>query len=243
VVTRDQILITIRKAINSCSCPIKQLGRFFEELEGIFREKGIFGHAKRTQKYMTILYDEMMRDGVYPAEMSEFIRERLALSVALHDIGKIETPDEILNKREVLTKHEKNIIKNHTKFWENWLHESYRPEELDFLKRTVQIAESHHEKWDGTGGPKGLKGSEIPLAGRMATVVDVYDALTSTRTYKGHFTHKEACERIKADSGTYFDPAVVEIFIKNNEKFKDAHVSFLRNIHLSQLAPHECRVL
>jgi putative two-component system response regulator len=92
--------------------------------------------------------------------------------------------------------------------------------EQDFLKQAKILVSTHHEKWDGSGYPKGLKGEEIPLQGRMMAIVDVYDALTSDRPYKKAFTHEEAVKIITEGKGTHFDPSLVDVFLGINEKFQ-----------------------
>jgi putative two-component system response regulator len=92
--------------------------------------------------------------------------------------------------------------------------------ESDFLKYAKIFASSHHEKWDGTGYPRGLKGNDIPLLGRIMAIADVYDALTSVRPYKKAFTHDEAVRIIVEGSGTQFDPVLAEVFVKSSPQFK-----------------------
>jgi putative nucleotidyltransferase with HDIG domain len=126
----------------------------------------------------------------------------------LHDIGKISIPDEIISKRGKLTEEEFDVVRRHPLFAKKWL------SQIELLKPALQIPYYHHEKWDGSGYPLGLKGEDIPLAARMFSVVDVWDALTSDRPYRRALSKEEALNLIISQSGSHFDPKVVEEFIK-----------------------------
>ncbi len=141
-------------------------------------------------------------------------------SARLHDIGKIEIPDEILKKPGKLDADEFNYIKRHTNKSEN-IFKDYKTFNLASI-----IALNHHEKWDGSGYPNGLKGTEIPIEARIAAVADVYDAITSKRVYKDAETHESALNEIFNESGKHFDPAVVECFIKSQTRFKEISNKF-----------------
>ena len=126
----------------------------------------------------------------------------------LHDIGKISIPDEIISKQGKLTEEEFDIVRRHPLFAKKWL------SQIELLKPALQIPYYHHERWDGSGYPLGLKGEDIPLAARMFSVVDVWDALTSDRPYRRALSKEEALNLIISQSGSHFDPKVVEQFIK-----------------------------
>ena len=126
----------------------------------------------------------------------------------LHDIGKMAIPDSILLKAGPLDTAEWAIMRQHTSIAVNLL----RP--IQYLAPALEIPQYHHEKWDGMGYPFGLKGEQIPLSARLFAVVDVYDALTSDRTYRKAWPHAQTLEYIRAESGRHFDPKVVEIFLK-----------------------------
>jgi putative two-component system response regulator len=138
----------------------------------------------------------------------------------LHDVGKIRVSDLILNKPGKLTDEEFNSIKTHCAEGENIIERIISEAKDDgFLSHAKKFAGYHHEKWDGTGYPKGLKGEEIPLESRLMAIADVYDALVCERPYKKPFTHEQAVEIIKKDSGTHFDPKIVEAFLNIAEDF------------------------
>ncbi|WP_223923732.1 CHASE2 domain-containing protein [Geobacter sp. AOG2] len=184
------------------------------------RESG--QHILRTQRYVEILARQLATLPGYAA-LDEANIELLAKSAPLHDIGKVGIPDHILCKPGALTAEEYDIMKTHTLIGSHALSKTIggteHPEKLEFLHYALQMAESHHEKWDGSGYPRGLSGSDIPLAGRLMALADVYDALVSRRVYKRDFSHEEAQEWILARSGKHFDPEVVEAFMAQREEF------------------------
>jgi HD-GYP domain-containing protein (c-di-GMP phosphodiesterase class II) len=132
---------------------------------------------------------------------------QLRRGVLLHDIGKMGIPDNILRKKGPLTKKE---------WQEMWKHPQYAYEllkSIPYLQPALDIPYSHHEWWDGSGYPRGLKGDEIPLPARIFAVVDVWDALLSERSYKKIWSKQKAIKYLKEQSGIHFDPDVVEVFI------------------------------
>jgi HD-GYP domain-containing protein (c-di-GMP phosphodiesterase class II) len=130
----------------------------------------------------------------------------------LHDIGKMGIPDEILNKPGPLTVEEWETMKKHP----NFAFEMLSP--IRYLRLALDIPNYHHEKWDGSGYPYGLKGDQIPLAARIFTVVDVWDALRSDRLYRPGWTEEKVDEYMRASSGLHFDPQVVDVFMQLPEK-------------------------
>jgi putative nucleotidyltransferase with HDIG domain len=125
----------------------------------------------------------------------------------LHDIGKMGVPDAILLKEGELTEEEWVMMRKHPQL----AHDMLVP--ITYLNDSLDIPYCHHEKWDGTGYPQGLKGDQIPLIARIFTVVDVWDALTNNRTYRKKWTKPKARQYIKGQSGKYFDPQVVDVFL------------------------------
>jgi len=178
-----------------------------------FRDKETGTHLLRTKVFLKILVEEMIREGIYSHIIEHWDVELLVLSSALHDVGKIVISDSILLKPDRLTPEEFELMKTHVsasidvieRLMDNTPYN-------DFLKYAFAIAGTHHEKWDGTGYPIGLKGENIPLEGRLMALVDVYDALTSKRPYKEPFTHEESVQIIVEGSGKHFDPQLVKVF-------------------------------
>jgi len=182
------------------------------------------GHIERTQRGIKILLEEIENSGIYAEEAKGWDLDLLLQSCQLHDVGKISINDVILKKPGKLNKQEFDEMKKHASFGERIIEKiETLAKESDFLKYAKIFAASHHEKWDGTGYPRGLKGDEIPLLGRIMAIADVYDALTSMRPYKDAFTHEEAVRIIINSSGTQFDPKLVELFIKNSDRFNLKH--------------------
>jgi putative two-component system response regulator len=184
------------------------------------RDKVTGGHIERTQKYLELLTAELVRVGIYADEIAKWDLSLLLPSAQLHDVGKITVSDLILNKPAKLTDEEFTKIKTHCAEGEHIIDRIInKTKDDDFLNYAKRFAGSHHEKWDGSGYPRGLKGEEIPLEGRLLAICDVYDALVSERPYKKAFPREEAVEIIMQGSGTHFDPKLVEAFSHIAENF------------------------
>jgi putative two-component system response regulator len=179
------------------------------------------GHIERTQRGIKILLDEIEKSGIYREETKGWDVDLLLQSCQLHDVGKISINDNILKKPGKLTEEEFNDMKKHASFGEQIIEKiETLAKESDFLDYAKIFAASHHEKWDGSGYPRGLKGEKIPLLGRIMAIADVYDALVSERPYKDAFSHEEAVRIITEGSGTQFDPSLVEVFTRTAGQFK-----------------------
>ena len=178
------------------------------------------GHIERTQSYLGVLLDAMRDRGLYVNEVSTWDIRLVLQSAQLHDVGKIAIKDGILNKPGKLTPEEFNEIKTHAAFGGAVIDKiKESTSEQAFLEYAKIFALTHHEKWDGSGYPRGLRGEEIPLLGRIMAIADVYDALRSDRPYKEAYSHGEAVQIISAGSGTHFDPALVDLFLRVADKF------------------------
>lgn len=164
-----------------------------------YRDKETEGHTQR----VTVLTQKLAQKmGVDRATLEHYTRGAL-----LHDIGKMAISDEILRKKGPLTPEERAVMEKHPVY----AYEMLSP--IEFLRPAIDIPYRHHEKWDGTGYPHGLKGEDIPLAARIFCVIDVWDALTSDRPYREPLPHDKVRRMIEADSGKHFDPRVVEAFM------------------------------
>lgn len=182
------------EALNAYDRTIEAWAAAFET-----QNKEASGHTERVVKLALELAKEM---GFEEDDLVNIRRGAL-----LHDIGKISIPDEIISKPGKLTEEEFDVVKRHPLFVKKWL------SQIELLKPALQIPYYHHEKWDGTGYPLGLAGEEIPLVARLFSVVDVWDALTSDRPYRRALSREEALNLIVSQSGSHFDPQVVEKFV------------------------------
>ena len=177
------------------------------------RDDNTGGHIKRTAKYVEIIAKELKRKGVYSDILTDRYMEDMVVAAPLHDMGKIHIPDAVLNKPGRLTEEEFEIMKTHSKAGEELLvHAKAELGESEYLNIAVEMAAYHHEWWNGKGYPYGMSGEEIPLCARIMAVADVFDALTSKRCYKNAMPLEKAYAIIREESGTHFDPAVVEAF-------------------------------
>ena len=183
------------------------------------------GHVARTQKYLKILVDGLTKSDPCYEGLDECDIDLMIESAQLHDIGKVGIPDDILNKPGKLTIDEFDVIKTHPSIGEKALKGAMdMTSEKDFLSYAATVAISHHEKWDGTGYPYGLKEKKIPLIGRLMAIADVYDALVSERPYKKALDHEAAVSIILEESGKHFDPTLVEVFKMQAVSFRNSKI-------------------
>ena len=179
-------------------------------------------HVARTKAYVKLLAEAARDDGIYTDVIDDGYIQRMHELAPLHDIGKITVSDQILRKPGPLTKEEFEDMKLHTiaggRIAADILDGINDEEHIRFAQ---DIAMYHHERWDGTGYPEGLKGEGIPLSARIMAIADVYDALTSERCYKQAMRPDEAFEVIRSESGTHFDPKLAEVFLKHREEFEN----------------------
>lgn len=190
-----------------------------------YRDNETGAHINRTKHYVRLLL-EALRDKVHYSEQEI---EQYWKSAPLHDIGKVAIPDSILLKPGKLTPEEYEVMKNHVQFgYEALLRTEVQMEMPGSMKYAMEILLGHHEKWDGSGYPNGLKGAQIPVSARVMAIADVYDALTSKRPYKEPYPHEKAMAIIRESAGTHFDPMLVKVFIEKQveiqtiaEKYKE----------------------
>jgi response regulator RpfG family c-di-GMP phosphodiesterase len=198
-----------------------------------YRDQGTGTHLERIREYARLLAEELARLPAYRHVIDQGYIEDIYQSAILHDIGKVGIPDAVLLKPGHLTSEEFEIIKRHTVLGGEAITSiQSQIEGRTFLNLGREIAFNHHEKWDGSGYPAGLKAGAIPLAARIVAVADVYDALTSKRFYKEAFPHAKACRIIRDLKGSHFDPDVVEAFLTLEDRFNRVREEKLRQERL-----------
>jgi putative two-component system response regulator len=186
------------------------------------RDKETGLHVERVGKYCRLIAQALPEILVQETNMDiEEFSIVIEVASALHDIGKVGIEDTILNKSEALSHDEFEKIKRHTVIGhETLINVQNRYPNNKFIRMGIEITRWHHERFDGTGYPDGLREKNIPLSARILAVADVYDALISSRPYKRAYNHQKALNIINQDSGTHFDPLVVTAFMKQEEKIE-----------------------
>ena len=170
----------------------------------------------------------MRRQGFYADEITDDFIDDVVISAPLHDVGKIKVPDAILNKPGRLDDEEFEIMKKHTIAGRDIINQAMElVPEPGYLSEARNLAEYHHEKWNGKGYPHGIKGEKIPLSARAMAVADVFDALVSKRSYKEGFPFDKAMEIIVEGSGEHFDPKCVVAFVAAKEEVRKVSETFM----------------
>lgn len=208
---REQALLRTRDAV------IFGLAKLAES-----RDSDTGEHVERISLYCQRLSAAMRRRPEYRDVVTPAFIRLIETGSVLHDIGKVGIADAILHKPGPLTRDERDEIQKHAKIGSDCLAEiERRLGASNFLQMAREIARCHHERWDGTGYPNGLKGEAIPLAARIVAIADNYDALVSRRPYKDPFPHDKVVAMIRAGAGTQFDPSLVEIFLEIEREFRE----------------------
>lgn len=214
----------LREMVNLLKIRDKVTIKMLAELSDL-RDHDTGAHILRTSLYSKILVNHICANPAKGYEITDQDGEDIVEAVKLHDLGKISIPDAILLKPGRLTDEEFEIIKTHTTEGAKMLKKSILGFGMDgkdnLLNTAYDIVYEHHEKWNGTGYPRGISGDNIKLSARIAAIADVFDALTSARPYKRPFTPKEAFDIMYKDSGTHFDPYLIEIVKKHEKEFAD----------------------
>ena len=179
-------------------------------------------HLERIVLYSTRLAAALQRHPSYRSDVTSTFVKLIGISAALHDIGKVGVRDSVLLKPERLNRSERASMELHAEIGGKCIRDiEVRLGSSNFLQMASQIALSHHERWDGTGYPKGLSGNDIPLAARIVAVCDVYDALSARRIYKSRLPHEQCIQLIRDGAGSHFDPEIVEAFLKIHSEFRE----------------------
>jgi len=215
-----ELLVRVRAGLRVLSLETRDVAIFSLAKLAESRDPETGHHLERVQHYSRTLASNLAYNSAYSDRIDpEFVR-LIFLTSPLHDIGKVAIPDHVLRKPGKLTADEFDVMKTHAGMGAETLEAALkRYPDAEFLKVARDIAASHHERWDGKGYPSRLAGEEIPLCARIVAVADVYDALTSKRVYKEAMSHEAAVEIIARDSGSHFDPVIVETFLKIQDEF------------------------
>ena len=204
--TADLLAVVNARLLRVVEVEVAQIGRAYLETVNVLantiegRDSYTHGHVERVAAYARPLAQAL-------GWASEHLRN-LEFGARLHDIGKIIVPDSVLNKAETLTRDEWEVMKQHPAAGARILRE------ISHLQVTVPYVLFHHERWDGSGYPHGLKGKDIPIEGRLLAVADVYDALTTARPYHPARNSYEVCQFLETNAGRLFDPNLVPIFVR-----------------------------
>lgn len=215
VLDKTKTVIELKNAV------LKTMGELVE-----CRDDITGAHIERTSIYLDIMLTKMEELGVYKEEISKWNKNLVIQSAQLHDVGKIAVRDNVLLKPGKLTEEEFKQIQEHPLFGERVIDKiGQYTTDRDFLEHAKIFSGAHHEKWDGSGYPRGLSGRDIPLQGRLMAICDVYDALISDRPYKKGYQHEVSVEIMESMSGTHFDPTLVEVFMKVERQFEQVYMS------------------
>ena len=209
------LLESYRKLQNARMATILGLAKLAE-----YRDEGTGTHLERIREYAKLIAEQLARNPKYAGHITPEYIDDIYQSSILHDIGKVGIPDAVLLKPDKLSDEEFEVIKRHTTLGGDAIKAiEANIEGQSFLALGKEIAYNHHEKWDGSGYPRGLNGNGIPLSARIIALADVYDALTTKRFYKEAFSHKKSRQIILELKGTHFDPEVVDVFLALEDEF------------------------
>ncbi len=215
-----ELLVRVRAGERVLSLETRDVAIFAMAKLAESRDPETGAHLERVRSYSRTLATQLASHPKFSRIIDEKYINLIYLTSPLHDIGKVGIPDCVLLKPGRLSDHEFEIMKRHASLGAETLDAALQQfPEAKFLKMARDIAACHHERFDGSGYPAGLKGNAIPLCGRIVALADVYDALTSKRSYKDEFSHHAARSIILDESGSHFDPDVVDAFLQAEGEF------------------------
>jgi putative two-component system response regulator len=220
----DELQVRLRVAERILALESRDLVIFSLAKLAEARDPETGAHLERIREYSRVLAQHLTRSPRHRHNVDGDFVQMLYLTSPLHDIGKVGIPDSILLKPGPLTREEFEVMKQHAVIGGTTLQAAAEAHPTaKYLQIARDIAFTHHEKFDGTGYPYGLRGNAIPLCGRIVALSDVYDALTTARVYKPAYSHEVAKDIILDGNGKHFDPEIVEAFLANEERFLEIH--------------------
>ncbi len=184
-------------------------------------------HLERIARYCSLLCHQLDKAGEFNGAITPDFQNTLEMASPLHDIGKVGVPDSVLMKPGKLTHEEFEIMKHHTLLGAVTLEKVNQEHPgSNYVMMGIEIARSHHERWDGKGYPDGIAGEQIPLSARILSVADVYDALASKRCYKDAFSHEKCCQILQEGNGTQFDSRILKAFTQCHQEFRETAIMY-----------------
>ncbi|MDB5319795.1 MAG: response regulator receiver protein [Phycisphaerales bacterium] len=218
---RDELAVRIRTGERIVSCETRDVALFALARLAESRDPETGAHLERVRNYARILAEDLSHLPEFAAIVDAAFIQLVYATSPLHDIGKVAIPDYVLLKPGRLDPEEYDIMMGHAELGARTLATAIEEfPEAGFLHMAHEIALTHHEKWNGSGYPHGLKGDDIPLSGRITALADVYDALTSRRVYKGASEHGVARSIIIQGRASHFDPRLVDAFLRREQEFR-----------------------
>jgi putative two-component system response regulator len=227
---QDELSVRIKAGERAINFQSKDIVIFALAKLAESRDEDTGNHLERVSHYSKHLAENIIDSSNPPPELDQLLVDNIFLTSPLHDIGKVGIPDYILLKPGRLDDEEFAIMKSHAAIGYNTLNGALqKAPEANYLRIAAEIAHHHHEKYDGSGYPNGLKGDEIHIASRIFALSDVYDALVSKRPYKEPFTHDRAKHIITDGKGKHFDPIVVDAFLRCEHSFIEINEKYKEN--------------
>ncbi len=218
-----ELIDSLKKLTQAQEATIFGLARLAE-----YRDQATGFHLERIRSYCRTLAEALHHHPQFQETVTHQFIETLYRTAPLHDIGKVGIPDYILLKAGKLSAQEFEIMKQHTIIGYQTLHSIQQQYgDLDFLKMGIDITYCHHERYDGKGYPRGLKGEEIPLSAQILSIADVYDALTTERVYKKAYSHERSLQIMLKERGKHFEPTLFDVFLSIADQFNDIRKTFI----------------
>lgn len=214
--SKSRVFNAVAKADESSAEAIKSLIKRMDNFTA--------SHLDNSLQYVMLIANELRKKEKFKKLISDKDMEDLMLAAPLHDIGKLVIPPEIIGKPGKLTDDEYEVMKKHSELGGKLIEELYlKNSDESYLHMAKEIAVHHHERWNGSGYPSGLKGEEIPVCVRIMAIADVFDALVSERVYKPAYSFDKSFEMVVNDSGKFFDPEIIDSFIDIKERLREVH--------------------